>query len=232
MRSREPATETSLLFLSRKGCGRSRVHQGQNSGGRHAGHVPTSGGERPTVVLRERKHPRGVFFFLPPSSHHRGGDAPRLESRPSSRQSLNRCYPAPLDFPGDVSVAPSARSGWGASARGFDAALALTLRSRREPKKRLVSSASQKSLPLTNGLSDLSARAGQPVPRRPLLRRRVDVCAAEPKTVAVVSPQLGTSQALRERRLSQIFPVTWQGELDEDDDDRRERGGAARHGEG
>lgn len=45
----------------------------------------------------------------------------------------------------------------------------FTLRSRREPKKRLVSSASQKSLPLTNSVSDLSARAvGQPVPRRPL----------------------------------------------------------------
>ena len=176
MRSREPATETSLLFLSRKGCGRSRVHQGQNSGGRHAGHVPTSGGERPTVVLRERKHPRGVFFFLhlPPTT---AAATPHASNRvPPSRQSLNRCYPAPLDFPGDVSVAPSARSGWGASARGFDAALAL------HPS---VASGAQEA-PCEQRLSEVVASHERLVrslsPRRsaraapsPPSRRRVDV---------------------------------------------------------
>ena len=187
---------------------------------------------RPSFYENENTH---VACFsssdLPPTT---AAATPHASNRvPPSRQSLNRWYPAPLDFPGDVSVAPSARSGWGASARGFDAALALhpSVASGAEeaPCEQRLSEVVASHERLVRSLSPRRSARAAPSPP---LRRRVDVCAAEPKTVAVVSPQLGTSQALRERRLRQIFPVTWQGELDEDDDDRRERGGAARHGEG
>ena len=166
-------TETPPLLLSRKGCGRARVHSEDDSGGRHAGHVPSSGGDCPSVPFRSNSTHVSSFFLARSSPGARASSRPPAFASPVDVSSPDDCSTdgiPRLMSAQEMYLSPRLLAAAGAPLR--DAASEphahFTLRTRREPKRRLAGSASQKTLAQsTSHGSDLAARATVERPRAP-----------------------------------------------------------------
>ena len=208
-------TETPPLLLSRKGCGRARVHSEDDSGGRHAGHVPSSGGDCPSVPFRSNSTHVSSFFLARSSPGARASSRPPAFASPVDVSSPDDCSTdgiPRLMSAQEMYLSPRLLAAAGALARR-----ARRSRTRTSPFARGASPRGgwpaapprrrSRSPPATARPRRARDRrpAHRPSPR--VQRGGFDVCAAEPEAVAFVSPRLRADEKARGRRRREIYAV-------------------------